>query len=389
MRVAGSVVVALCAACYAPSPQPGAPCANGACPTGLICASATQTCELAEPIDAAVLADDDAPAADAWIATGDGGETCYGTGLVTICPAVPITMPVAITANTTINTETSPLCIAYSGGSENAYCVIAATTFSIAQNRKLRATGTRPLVVLATGAITMDGTLDVSAGAATNPFACVAPVAATGAQGGAGGSFRGRGGSGAGAVNGLGPASAAATTNLAFRGGCDGGKGGGGNGGAGGSGGGAMYLIGASISISGTLDANGAGGARGTNASGGGGGGGAGGFIGLDATSVIVADGGSVIANGGGGGEGATRYRNGSSGSTGGNTRASGGSGGAPHGGDGGDGSFGAALDGDNGDAGGSCGRDSSSGGGGGGGAGTIYVVPAQTLGGTISPPPV
>lgn len=31
--------------CYAPSPPSGAPCANGVCPTGLVCSPATDTCE--------------------------------------------------------------------------------------------------------------------------------------------------------------------------------------------------------------------------------------------------------------------------------------------------------------------------------------------------------
>jgi hypothetical protein len=33
------------AACYSPHPQPGAPCGDGPCPTGLVCAPATNTCE--------------------------------------------------------------------------------------------------------------------------------------------------------------------------------------------------------------------------------------------------------------------------------------------------------------------------------------------------------
>lgn len=45
--------VALLVGCYAPKPPAGAPCANGACPAGLVCAPATQTCEVsANPIDA-------------------------------------------------------------------------------------------------------------------------------------------------------------------------------------------------------------------------------------------------------------------------------------------------------------------------------------------------
>lgn len=47
--------------CYAPHPQPGAPCADGVCPVGLVCSPATQTCEL-HAIDARLP---DVPAPDA------------------------------------------------------------------------------------------------------------------------------------------------------------------------------------------------------------------------------------------------------------------------------------------------------------------------------------
>lgn len=39
--------------CYAPAPEPGAPCASGRCPSGLVCAAATNTCER-EDVDAGV-----------------------------------------------------------------------------------------------------------------------------------------------------------------------------------------------------------------------------------------------------------------------------------------------------------------------------------------------
>ena len=50
----------LLAACYSPSPQPGAPCPDGVCPTPLVCSPLTQTCELtgSSDVDADV---DDAP----------------------------------------------------------------------------------------------------------------------------------------------------------------------------------------------------------------------------------------------------------------------------------------------------------------------------------------
>ena len=47
--------------CYAPHPQPGAPCGSGSCPAGLVCSPATQTCEL-HALDAALS---DSPAPDA------------------------------------------------------------------------------------------------------------------------------------------------------------------------------------------------------------------------------------------------------------------------------------------------------------------------------------
>jgi hypothetical protein len=54
-------VLVVCAGCYAPDPQPGAPCANGFCPHGLTCSPATNTCERFA-IDAAVPSDTvDAP----------------------------------------------------------------------------------------------------------------------------------------------------------------------------------------------------------------------------------------------------------------------------------------------------------------------------------------
>lgn len=313
---------------------------------------------------------------------------CYGGGLVTICPAAPVVEPLAISANTTIDTDTSPLCIEYTDAGEGAYCVVVGTTVTIESGRRLRAIGTRPLVIVATTALIVDGTVDVARGAGANPPACGEPTAATGAQGGAGGSWQGRGGRGANAVSGSGPFAAPATATPVFRGGCPGGRGAGGSPGSGGSGGGAMYLIAPAITINGTLDASGGGGGRGMNEAGGGGGG-SGGFIGLDAPSITVAAEARIFANGGGGGEGGTRRRNGVAGqSPSGPSAARGGTGGAPHGGNGGDGSAGATIDGENGRPGGNCNGNDAAGGGGGGGAGFIYVYPPQMLDGAVSPPP-
>src|SRR3954466_14698803 len=51
------------AGCYAPQPHAGAPCPDGACPTGLVCSPATMTCETTAidargPVDAPL---EDAP----------------------------------------------------------------------------------------------------------------------------------------------------------------------------------------------------------------------------------------------------------------------------------------------------------------------------------------
>jgi hypothetical protein len=393
MRAGGTLVLgtfafAFAAACYAPAPQPGAPCTNGACPSGLVCAQATQTCELRDSTaDAGDETLDDAAPHDAAQLIFDApsdARSCFGGGIVQVCLTQLPSTALSITSNTNLDTDTSPLC----DSPEGAHCVVAATDVMIANNRRLRAIGTRPLVIVATGAIVIDGTIDVSGGAGANPTTCVAPAAATSRQGGAGGSWHGRGGTGGGVTSGLGPTAAAATNTVAFRGGCRGGDGAGNSFGTGGSGGGALYLIGQAITINDTLNASGDGGGGATN-DGGGGGGGAGGFIGLDAPTVTIGASGRVFANGGGGGEGGTDYKDGNGGGASGGptSSASGGSGWAPKGGNGGNGSSGTALDGNNGSAGGSCGRNSSSGGGGGGGAGFVYVYPAQTLGGAIAPP--
>jgi len=384
------VLGATLAACYAPNPQPGAPCASGVCPTGLVCSAATNTCERTATdasgptIDARVI---DAASIDGTGATSPDARTCYGSGLLSICPNVMPSAPLQITSNTSIDTQASSLCVAYTGTNAGAYCVLVGTSISVATNRSLSATGTRPLVLLSTSTVTIDGTVDVSGGAGANPTTCVAGGAPTGSQGGAGGSFTGRGGSGGGEVSGLGPTAAPATTTIAFHGGCPGGTGAGSTPGTGGSGGGAVYVIAASsITITGSINASGA---PGTGAAvfAGGGGGGAGGFIGLDAPTVSST--GSVFANGGGGGEGATPRSTGLDGaaSAGATAAASGGAGSAPHGGDGGAGSVGASRAGEDGQPGGQCGQNAQSGGGGGGAAGMIYVFPAQTLAGQVSPP--
>jgi hypothetical protein len=330
---------------------------------------------------------------------------CYGGGLATVClaatPGGNYDVPVATTTAVATDSACTQL-VSQSAGPR--MCVVAGVDVHI--DGTLDATGTLPLVVLATNTLEISGTIDASsyrivqganvtgehigAGEASVSLCGLPTVggddASGGAGGGAGGSFGGAGGGGAAGRNGAGGAAgvaALAMTPTMVRGGCAGTAGG--NyasslGGKAGHGGGAVYLIaGAQITISGTVQAAGEGGDAG-NIGGGGGGGGAGGLIGLDAPTVSVT--GTVYANGGGGGEGGGMNGGGAMGasSTSATIAAAGGSYNT-NGGDGGAGSVSTTL-------GGGPGQTNNNGGGaGGGGAGVIKVHPAQTLGGTVSPP--
>lgn len=362
------IAIAVLSACYEPRPQPGAPCPDGVCPTPLVCSPSTRTCEASPD-----------PTGDGSIGSDTGdARACFGSGIVTICPSAAGDDTVTLFGS--INTDTSPLCIAYTG-TPTAVCVVAAASVNV---QTLSATGSRPLVILATQSLVVSGTLDVAShrggtiGPGANAAACVAGQAATNKQGGPGGSFGGRGGAGGG-----GPlAGATATSVTTIRGGCAGLQGSGGTQGVGGNGGGAVYLIaGTSISISGAINASGAGGGGAIDTAGGGGGG-SGGMIGLDAPTITISPGAQIFANGGGGGEGAGNSNSGNPGAdpTSALVPAAGGANGAGAG-DGGNGAAGTLLD-------GSPGETSAESGGGGGGAGVIKVFPAQPLGGAVSPSP-
>jgi hypothetical protein len=372
------------AACYSPSIQTGAPCPNDVCPRGLVCSPATMTCETVA-VDAAVAV------IDTPMGLPDG---CYGGGMLALCPDDPIQGNTSLVVSTplTLSTTTSSLCEPYhlvNGAPDTTYCVVASRMIAITSGAKVIVTGTRPLVVIAKDAMTIDGTLDAAshAGATTGPnanaSACIAGGAPTLDDGGPGGSFGTAGGAGGGTDGSAPvPAAAASPKPATLRGGCPGRTGSGVNNGDGGAGGGAIYLIATTLTITGTINASGAGG-QGAGLSAGGGGGGSGGMIGLDAATIVAGTNARIFANGGGGGEGG-------GGSNGGNDggdpviptlAAPGGGGNAGAGGDAGDGSIGAGA--------GKAGLpDTDSGGGGGGGAGVIRVFPSQPLGGSISPPP-
>jgi hypothetical protein len=311
--------------------------------------------------------------------------------------------------NIDIDTDMDGMCsrVEPAQNGQHELCLVLASDFTLAGNAKLTAHGSRPLVVVAMGRMTIAGTVDVSShvgvlGAAANDASCIT-VAGQGqgfnaAGGGPGGSFGSRGGAGGLDGNGVTLASPPVdpTTLAVVRGGCPGGAGGydpEAQAAAGGDAGGAVYLMaGTSLTITGSVLANGRGGSvvkpMLMSSYPGGAGGGTGGLIMLDAPATTVT--GVVMANGGGGGAG------GSDGASAGNPGADPGpamptvaAAGGTSTGDGTGGSGGAGstlqLPTQGGFGMSSLGRDGG-GGGGGGGQGVIRIFGSFNGGGTIVP---
>lgn len=327
-------------------------------------------------------------------ATGDGGLGCYGTGLVIVCPITQPPPSYTITVPTTLDTNVIGNCTtvngSINGGAITGVCVVIAEDVAI--KATLRGIGPRPLVIVATKALTVEGLIDVashrnSQGAGTSTTVCANGVGPTVLGGGAGGAFGGQGGLGGNAEGGTsGPIAIPPT---ALRGGCRGQGGSGlfGVGGDGGYGGGVFYAIaGTEIAVAGAINASGEGGRGGTfavAAGGGGGGGGSGGMIGLDAPNVRVM--GELFANGGGGGGGSSGVENAGGGDDPQSAQA------MPEGGanafgagKGGRGAVGMLLAGGDGEP----STATTGGGGGGGGAGHIAIYGTLTVNGNVSPLP-
>lgn len=329
---------------------------------------------------------------------------CYGTFVKACFPAAP-TAPLMLSG--TIDTGTDSRCVVVKQAMGPDVCAIAGTDVTIGATT---VTGTRPLMIVATGTLMVTARLDAGSTIGANPNVgpgansslCAATVngnpstGLAGGGGGAGGSF-GSAGGGGGAGNGAGAggtiaANAAQPSPSVLRGGCAGGKGGdsgqAGVGGAGGAGGGAIDLVaGGTMSISGLVRASGAAGIHGGSPKAGGGAGGSGGMIVLEAPTISVT--GALIANGGGGAEGTLITSIGRDGTDDRNwdQAPTGGSGGSSDAGNGGDGAFLTTIA-ENGTNAGGGGGGGAGAGGGGGGLGVIrtkgtftgtMISPAQT----------
>ena len=320
-----------------------------------------------------------------------GAGACFGNFLK-ICLAEAPTMPFTISTAANVNTD-SPLCASVvSGGA--GYCVIAATDITI--NATLRATGTRPLVLIASGSIVTTALIDVSSnrtpdralgiGAGGDPSVCAPGIRPVGRGGNAGGSFIGLGGSGGFGSDGStgGTPGATMTDVTELRGGCPGQNGF--NLDEGGYGGGAVFLIaGKRIDVQGGINASGAGGFGSSGGANPGYGGGSGGMIGFEAPMITCSS--LLLASGGGGGGGSTGAFEGGNGQDPATTDPALGGLGA-NGGTGGNGSMAArAAPGLAGGPGNPAG-EVAGGGGGGGGAGLIKAPASAQLGTNVSPPP-
>ncbi len=325
----------------------------------------------------------------------------------------------AITDGETLITELAHGLIVQSGTSQQAM-VIAAQDLDIDADAVVTVHGSRPLIVIVYGTLTVNGLIDGTASAARGgPGAGIncstgagtdgttqlgnQTIPLPGGSGGGGGAFGTAGGVGAhvSTQTVADPDTAAgavwASTLSPLVGGCKGGNGGVANAGEvvalGGGGGGALQLVaGTQVLVNGFVSVSGGGGGGagvGTlQIAGGGAGGGSGGAL-LIQSPLFTIQGGVLTANGGGGGEGARDTGPGTPGGEGkldDDNAAPGGSGVA--GGNGGDGGF-LVNAGDPGLLGTGSATATAGGGGGGGGVGRIAVKATQidSSGGAISSP--
>jgi hypothetical protein len=333
-------------------------------------------------IDPPRLVDSGSPG-DGSIDASDGATTplCFSRPELELSACLSRTPTMAFTVVTfDTDLDTATACEPTLSASQDM-CVIAGTDVTVAA--AVTVTGSRPLVLFATGTIAIDGMVDVAShamgptrGPGENPSACGTTDGGTIGGGGAGGSFTTSGGDGGhgGPVGSTSGISAPAIAVQTFHGGCRGGLGGGGV--AGGTyGGGALALVANVVAVNAVIDASGAGGAGAATGARGGYGGGTGGMVLIDAPTFNLAGTAQIFANGGGGGGGsslsvignpggeASSYNGFIQGGPGGNTGGPGGS------------AFPQAQVGQ------PSGGQNAGGGGGGGGAGAILIYTSSTLG--------
>ena len=385
------------------------------------------------PIDARFDADPNAPDADpnAPDAGCGGAALSFEPANVARCdipvPLGDFTFPddVKIVINTSTgqvlfaDAPTDQIAIAMvtqTGGDEEAM-VIAAEDLTLPGGVDVTITGSRPLILVAVGSMTINGRLSANgsqekSGPGAN-LACGSGAGDPGVIQTAGNDLDGGTGGGGGAYGNIGGTGAyvspvvaepqpvdggAAWGNIALtplRGGCSGGTGAEIDGGAvaAGGGGGGLQLVGETVIVTSDAEitASGGGGAGAQDEAAGGGGGGSGGAILFHAVGLTIA--GTVTANGGGGGEGRRDTQPGTPGGDGNSIRilatnaAAGGMGAA--GGNGGSGAV-QLLPGGNAEAGQGSTTETAGGGGGGGGIGRIHLDAdsLNLVGGVFSPTP-
>ena len=231
------------------------------------------------------------------------------------CGATEIDTSAAITLRNWCGTAPKPLVRSQAGGPELA--VIPLRGLSLGADASLRVIGTRPVLFVVQGNVTLRGRLDVSGrdrtpGAGGN-FMCGSSVGTDGsangslnAAGGGGGSFASKGGNGGASEDCTSGMAGATRGNAELKpliAGCAGGKGGGCDE-AGGAGGGAVQISAAgALVVSSALHANGGNGGSGCENDSGGAGAGSGGAVLLEA-NTINATGADIKASGGDGGRG-------------------------------------------------------------------------------------
>ncbi|HLP57107.1 MAG TPA: T9SS type A sorting domain-containing protein [Fluviicola sp.] len=192
------------------------------------------------------------------------------------------------------------------------------TSFTIDPGVTVMVTGTSPLVVNCTGAVTINGTLSASGGNGVDGVTYV-----SGGIGGTGVAGGGNGGNGS-FASGSGPLDGTDGINTGGAGnhgaGWSGGGGGGyaANGGASGGVGGFAGPSYGTADLSGMLSGSGGGGGSGGYDCGAGGGGAGGGLIVINSASILVESGGAILSNGGNGGSDGTGNCGGGGGGSGG-----------------------------------------------------------------------